>query len=552
MVAFMLTLGSASWAQQQAPDCFTHSIIYGSSWLCWGGSVVLSGPTNTNNLSYYWSTGETTPSITITQPGVYWLGLGTCSSTAAQNRDTIVVTQVPLIITPTVSTVSASVCPNTTTTITANSTSSNITYQWYKEVVSFPVAYNPIGGATSNTLEAGEGVYVVKAVSYYGGCTSEYSQRVTVTVSNPPVAPTVTAGSSVLCNSSATTTLTASNIAGATYQWKKNGSIIAGNSTNVLTNAGIGNYEVRLVTAPGFACGSSWSAINIVLGASPTNISLTSSNTCEMKFATPTLANATSYTWQISNVVGGTQAPVGTTSGNTFTVKHYNATSFLVTVRANYACGASSNFASFSATPIPLPTLIFNSQAKTVSCPWGTRIEFTGTYNGTAAIPSHSWVNIKAGTVNPTSYTTSVSGRTIKCFAWFPSYPVGAVTATVVSTNGVCNDDIKTLPSATLVVDGLTSCETIPPGQEEARKGLGEMIDMSLYPNPASKTFTLSMPEDAKETTVSLIDALGKERKNLAITAGENTISLEGIPAGLYHVKVKTTHGVATKTLVVQ
>ena len=57
--------------------------------ICQSTSVILNATTAGSNIQYLWKTGETTPSISVNQSGVFWVSVfnGTCSST-----DTILVT----------------------------------------------------------------------------------------------------------------------------------------------------------------------------------------------------------------------------------------------------------------------------------------------------------------------------------------------------------------------------------------------------------------------------------------------------------------------------
>ena len=55
--------------------------------LCGNGSSTLQVPTQFSGMDFLWSTGATTPSITVNTPGNYWLKVGDCSG----SRDTIAV-----------------------------------------------------------------------------------------------------------------------------------------------------------------------------------------------------------------------------------------------------------------------------------------------------------------------------------------------------------------------------------------------------------------------------------------------------------------------------
>jgi gliding motility-associated-like protein len=103
---------------------------------CPGTSVTLAAPPNLG--TYLWSNSATTQSITVTQPGTYWVSV---AGTNGVGIDTIVVTDFP---TPVVNIIGAlSICQGTTTIIAASQNFTN--YLWNNGI---QTQYNTVGPGT--------------------------------------------------------------------------------------------------------------------------------------------------------------------------------------------------------------------------------------------------------------------------------------------------------------------------------------------------------------------------------------------------------------------
>ena len=103
---------------------------------CPGTSVTLTAPPNLG--TYLWNNSATTQSITVTQPGTYWVSVSGPNGTGT---DTIVVTNFP---TPVVNIIGAlSICPGSTTTLAASANFTN--YLWSNGV---QTQFNTVGPGT--------------------------------------------------------------------------------------------------------------------------------------------------------------------------------------------------------------------------------------------------------------------------------------------------------------------------------------------------------------------------------------------------------------------
>ena len=174
----------------------------------------------TGGINYMWSTGSTSNSIIITNPGTYFVTA--TNSLGCSRSDSLVVTQLPL---PTISiTGDASICQGETVTLTATGASQ---YVWNTQDVGAVVSMTP-----QTTT-----VYTVTATNAQG-CTNTASRTVAVqALPNVQISGTLT-----LCQGQ-TTTLTATG--GFTYLWNN------GSTSNSIQATEDGNYTVVATAANG-------------------------------------------------------------------------------------------------------------------------------------------------------------------------------------------------------------------------------------------------------------------------------------------------------------
>lgn len=182
--------------------------------ICGNGGYALNAPAQPS-AGYLWSTGATTPSITVTQSGTYWVHL---TNTPCSAGDTVQVTFKPL---PSVTTnADTSICKGMNCTLSASGAS---TYTWH------PATY------LNNTGIANPVAQPQQSITYYvtgtgsNGCRKEDSVRVTV---NP--IPLIQASNDTSVCGTATVFLTASG--GTNYSWTP---------ASYLDNPGIANPQAR-------------------------------------------------------------------------------------------------------------------------------------------------------------------------------------------------------------------------------------------------------------------------------------------------------------------
>ena len=134
-----------------------------------------------------------------------------------------------------------SFCNGSTVTLSAN-TGAGYTYQWIRN------GANVAGATSANYTVNKTGNYQVK-ITVPGGCFNT-SATTNVTVFAAPKATITAPGGLDLCGTGSVM-LKANLGTGYTYVWKKNGVVIAGETTNVYIATTTGNYRVTVTNASG-------------------------------------------------------------------------------------------------------------------------------------------------------------------------------------------------------------------------------------------------------------------------------------------------------------
>lgn len=203
----------------------------GGSAICNGASLVLTAQSGSN---YLWSNGMTNASITVSSAGSYSVSVTNSSGCRGTSVPFVVTVQSSptAIITATTDTV----CPGTTTTLSASSANA---WQWSN-------------GASTQNITAGPGNYTV-TVTGPGGCTAISS--VLFIAAYTVVAPTLTPSGSINILQGDSILLQATG--SVSYLWS-NGA--TGNSIYVNTS---GNYTVTGTAANG--CKASSSSVQVTV-----------------------------------------------------------------------------------------------------------------------------------------------------------------------------------------------------------------------------------------------------------------------------------------------
>ncbi|MBC8053350.1 MAG: VCBS repeat-containing protein [Sphingobacteriaceae bacterium] len=148
----------------------------------------------------------------------------------------------------------STVCQGQTVAMSANTGDS---YQWFRNGVA-------IDGATSQSYSASESGEYTVAVTNAGGC-SGTSSATTVNVNNNPTVTTLPTGNASLCNGQLTITASESS----TYQWYKNGVLMAGATQRQLVTTTAGTYTVSVLDLFGCSAISAPVAVNATDNVAP-------------------------------------------------------------------------------------------------------------------------------------------------------------------------------------------------------------------------------------------------------------------------------------------
>lgn len=312
--------------------------ITGSTTVCPGGSTTLTANGAT---SYVWSTGEITPSITVTTPGTYTVnGSSSCGSA----------TQSAIVTFGSAPAVSVSgdqvVCAGVPATLTATSNA--------------PVLWST-GEQTPSITVTAPGTYTATATN---GCGSSSASMDVLLID----APTVTISGVLAICPGQTTTLTASGA--DTYVWSD------GSTGAVISVAQPGPITVTGTSA----CGTDAATVTITTGESPTVEITGGTLLCAGASIVLTASSNAPITWN----TGAT--------GSSITVNNPG----LYTVTATNACGTDSDGhtvdaspleAGIAATPlsgtVPLQVQFTNTSTAGASSAW----DFGGLGTSTSTAP---------------------------------------------------------------------------------------------------------------------------------------------------------------------
>jgi subtilisin family serine protease len=234
---------SLSTAQAVTKNVLPSAAISNASSLafCEGDSVVLTAPAG---LSYAWTTGATTQSITATASGQ--VGLTVTDANGCSATSTSV--QVTTYNIPTLSIAApagTSICAGESTTLTASAGFAS--YAWGS------------GSTSISKIVTTSGTYTVTGTTS-DGCITTASE--TVTVNAAPTATITNSGSSVLCSGDSTTLSAPSGM--SAYLWSN------GATTQDITTATGGSYTVTVTNADGCSATSAATTINTSQITAPT------------------------------------------------------------------------------------------------------------------------------------------------------------------------------------------------------------------------------------------------------------------------------------------
>jgi large repetitive protein len=466
----------------------------------------LSTGSNLSGVTYQWiKDGVDIPSATSgsynsTQTGKYQVRItqGTCSATSSETQQIFGEIGNPFI------SGNSRFCSPSSTTLSASTACSNYTYQWKRNGIAISGA--TLATFTTNipavyTLDITKGTKTIttSSVSVYEDCS-------TTTTITSIATPSISSNSSdrVICTNSGKQLISTTNYSSqyptVTYQWYKDGVLLAGQTTRFLFVSDAGNYQVQLVV------GASQSALSSAYAMynSGNNISVNALNGtygCTEVLLSTSIPNSTSkspytYQWKKDGVNIGTNQ------------NFYNAT-----VSGNYSLDVTLGTCTISS--LATPVTIGNSTPTIVSSPSSNKLCDNGyvtlnTNLGNTFV--HQWYkdNVLIPNINTRSYTATTAGN-----------------YTFTATQGAC-----TYSSAAAVPVTTTSSLVSSIGY------IGGFISSSNNSLTACS---------GSNTTLSVTPKAGiyqYQWKNAgAVIAGANTATYQATASGTYSVDITTLGG---------
>jgi gliding motility-associated-like protein len=452
---------------------------------CAGNTATI---TASGGLSYLWSTGATTTSITTGTAGIYTVtatDVNTCSATAS---GTITINPLP---TPTVN--NATVCAGNPATLTATGGSS---YLW------------STGAATTSITTGTAGIYTVTA-SDINSCSATASGTITVNA-----LPTPTVNNATVC-AGTNATLTATG--GTGYQWS------TGAVTATITTGTAGIYTVTATNAAGCTATASGT---VTVNPLPTP-GVTSAAACAGNTATITASGGLSYLWS----TGATTTSITTGTAGIYTV----------TATDVNTCSATAS-GTITINPLPTPTVnnatVCAGNTATLTATggssylWSTGAATTSITTGTAGI-----YTVTASDINSCSATAS-----------------GTVTVNPLPTPSATSATVCSGDNATLTASGgvgyLWSTGDVTPSITTATAGIYTVTATDINGCTATATGTVQLNPLPTPTATSATVCAGNSGTLTASggvsylwSTGDVTAGISVSTAGIYTVTATDGNG---------
>lgn len=365
--------------------------ITGPPNVCLGGTATLSAGAGFN--SYQWSTGSTSPSATVTQPGFYSVTVTDANgcSNSAQYTLTTAPAPVPGILG------GNQICPNSTLTLSAEPGYGN--FQW------------STGSNASSIVITGPGVYSLTATNS-AGCIGTNSITVTaLNITQPSIQ-----GANTICPGAQNNIIVQPSY--SSYQWSN------GQGSQGITVNQPGTYSVTVTNAQG--C-SATASLTIAAASAPTPAISGNLTVCPGQNAVLSAGGPyASYLWSD-----------GSTS-QTAVLSQLGPVS--VTVTNSQGCTGVAN-ATIVQAPVPNPNITGPAQI----CPGQT-----ATLNAGAGFNSYNWsngANSAQVTVNvPNTYSVTVTNaQGCSASTSFTLSPAPVPNPSITGTLTICQGSSTTL-----------------------------------------------------------------------------------------------------------
>jgi surface protein len=456
---------------------------------CRYDDVILAGA---EGQLYLWSTGETTPSITINQAGLYFAIATTingCNDTTTIYATTIF----PTADTSVTASGSLDFCSYDDVTLTA---ASGYSYLWNTGDTTQAI--------TSNT--AGSYFAVVTAPN---GCKDTTDTYTTAVFDDADTNVTVS-GPLDFCSHD-NVILTAA--AGQSYLWS------SGETTQSVNINQAGTYNAIVTTTNG--CLDTTAAFTTTIFPDA-DTGITASGPldfCSYDYVTLTGAAGQTYLWSNGDTL---QASVINTTGDYF-----------VTATTTNGCSANSDTIAVTVFPdVVLPQIISVHYSYVPSYVVSNGLGWVGTglMNSLTILSdsnhTYQW-RVKGGVI------TSGQGTDSLVITW--GIPDTNASVWLIVTRGACKDST----SLNFVISGIGFDENF-------------LLQAKLYPNPNDGCFTIEIPERYIGSEMIVMDGIGRPLERLIIQETKTNIDIRKRPKGVYRVHIKSQQGIKTIPLIKQ
>lgn len=514
---------------------------------CAGSQVTLSVTSPQAGITYNWynaaaggilvSTGTTFTTAALNGNVSYFVEAVNATGCTSPGRAGVAITVNPRPVNPVVTatggSTSPSICAGSPVTLTATSTTSNVTFNWYTVASGGSPVFS---GATFTTTPAATTVYYVEAVSNVSGCTSGSRTPISVTVTTPPATPTVAAANVSVCSGSSATVAVSNPLLGITYKWYSD----AARTTLVFTGptyvtGAITTNRTYYVDATNGSCSSATAAtvqvtVNALPGA-PTIANGASVQTCAGTQVSLNIANpqaGLTYNWYTSGA-GGIPIAVG----STFITPTLNSTTTYYAEAVNASgCGSSTRTSVVvNVNPLPVsPAITATGGSSAPSICAGSSTTLTA--NSPTAGVTFNW------------YTAATGGSLVFTGPVFTTPALATTTIYYVeaaSTTSGCSSPTRTAvvvtvtpPPAvpTLVSASVNACAGSPATLSVSSPQVG--VTYRWYSDVARTNLVFTGPSfttgPVNANATYYVDATGSACTSAAATAQVNVVAIPGAP----------------------
>ncbi len=499
----------------------------GATTFCQGQSVTLSAPAG---LSYLWSNGSTTQSITATQSGSYTVTVtngNNCS--ASSGAVNVTVNALPnAVITPGSAT---SFCPGGSVILTANSASA---YQWSNSSTAQSITVNQSGTYNLTVTDA-------------NNCSNATSQSVTVFS-----APDATVSSNQPTTICPGDSVTLSAPAGLSYAWSNNA------TTQSITVNQNGNYSVTVTDNNSCTAVSAPTTVTVSNNATAGITPSGATTFCDGGNITLAATNGSSYLWS----TGATTSSINVNASGNYTVT--------VTVSAN--CTAVSNPVNITVNQNPsTPVFSFSAnppycegESVQVNAPAGlsyqwsdnstgqsTTLQTSGAYSLTVTNQNNcSASNSGSITFNPLPVVTLSGNADTLCnnageIVLMGGNPAGGTFSGAGISGNTFSAQLAGIGQQTVTYSytdnnscANTATETI---EVVLCTGISTIANsgFSLYPNPANSEVQVGL-DGIQHFELRVLNALGEVVMLENVQGHSHNINVKTLANGLYYIQLKT------------